>query len=712
MRRNLLLTGYILIGMICLIGVNGFAERTIDKIKYPPLNEINMPEVDKITLDNGITLYILEDHELPVVKTSVRLAAGAYLEPPELIGLAGIVGEVMRTGGTATMTGDDIDETLESIGASVEVNIGSISGSASMNILSDYVDTGLKTLADVLRTPQFDQDKIDLAKTARRTDISSRNDDPFTICIREFKKVIYGAESPYARHSEYATINAITRDDLVAFHKKYVTPENVMIAVWGDFKKDEMVDKIKNYFGDWAQGTGKVPKLPEVNYEFKNAVHYIEKDKTTQSTVLIGHVGGLTGDPDYFALTVANNVLSGGATMGGRMVNEVRTNRGLAYSTGSMFTSNMAYPGIYYNFVITKLETTVEASQAMLDVVENMKIEKPTPEELKQAKDSYLNSFVFNFDSKGEVINRMMTYDYYGFPQDFLFKVKEGIENVTAEDVLDVAKRRFHPDQMHVVVVGLADQLDQPLNVLGPVDTVDITIPSGEVKEDVVITDETLTKGMDLLKMAAKACGGVENFKKIKATSTASDLTLTMPQGEFSMGVTDLTVYPDKSKSVVNTPMGEMITVSTADGGWIKQGNQFKEFGAEEIASNKEEEFRSTTRMFRGLDDPQFRAVYIATEEFDGKPADIIKLESLDGEFSFKLVLDAETHLPMGQIYFGETMMGPANLTVHMTDYREIAGVKVPFSVTIDADGKKAMQMAVKDYQINPEIPANAFDKP
>ncbi|MBN2226651.1 MAG: insulinase family protein [candidate division Zixibacteria bacterium] len=712
MRRNTLLIGYFLIGVMCLIGVNGLDARTIDNLKYPPLNEIKMPDVEKIALDNGITLYILEDHELPIVRASVRLAAGAYLEPAELIGLAGITGEVMRTGGTAAMTGDEIDETLEAIGASVEVGIDNISGYASMNILSDHVDTGLEILAGVLRTPQFNEDKIELAKTARRTEISSRNDDPFTICIREFKKVIYGTDSPYARHTEYATINAITRDDLIAFHNKFVTPENVMIAIWGDFKKNEMIDKIRQYFGDWAPGTGKVPKLPEVTYEFKNAVHYIEKEKVTQSTVLMGHIGGLTNDPDYFALTVANNVLSGGAVVGGRMVNEIRTKRGLAYSTGSNYTSNLAYPGIYYNFVITKLESTIDASKAILEVVENMKVEPPTPEELQQAKDAYLNSFVFNFDSKGEVINRMMTYDYYGYPQDFLFKVKEGIEKVTAEDVRDVAKRRFQPDKMHIMVVGLADQLDAPLSELGPVDTIDITIPTGHVEEEVAVTDEALARGMDLLKKAAKACGGAENFKKVTAIAKSSDLVLSMPQGDISMGVSELTVYPDKTRQEINTPMGKMVTVSTADGGWMQQGSQVMEMGSEELESGKEEDFRSTMRLFRELDDPKFQAVYVATEEFNGKTADILNLKSLEGDYSFKLALDAETHMPLGQMYFGETMMGPANLTVQVGDYREINGVKVPFSVSILADGKKTMQMTVKDCQINPDIPAGAFDKP
>jgi len=684
--------------------------RTVDNIVFPPLNEIEMPEVDKVQLDNGIMLYILEDHDLPVVRASVRLAAGDYLDPADKVGLGEITGTVMRTGGTARMTGDDIDLALESIGASVEVNIGSTNGTAGMNILSEYADTGLEILADILRTPQFDQDKIDLAKNQMRTAISSRNDEPFTVCIREFRKVIYGADSPLSNQTEYATVNSITREDMVAFHSKYITPENVMIAVWGDFDKDEMIGKIQKYFGDWPKGGGVVPKLPEVSYEYKPGVHYIEKDDITQSNVLIGHIGGLTGDPDYFAMTVANNVLGG--SFGSRMFNEVRSKKGLAYSTGANFSSNISYPGIYYNYVITKLGSTVEAINAVLSEVRRMQTDPPTEEELDRAKSSYLNSFVFNFDSKGEIIGRMMTYDYYDFPQDFLFTVKENIEKVTAEDVIDVAKRRFHPDQMHIVVVGKEDEFDQPLSTLGEVETIDITIPSGEVAEEVTINEETLARGMELLNQAVEACGGVENYKKVNSMTSSSNILLVLPQGEFSLSASTFTVLPDRSKEIVVTPMGEIVTVTDGEAGWMQQGGQVVDLPADQLEKAKEEEFRNTMMLFRGMENPEFKVVYIGTEDFHGQSADILKVFSADESVTFKLALDAETHLPIGKMFFGETMAGPGNLVQIISDYRDIAGIKIPFSVIIEADGKKSAEITTTEFKINADIPEGTFDRP
>ncbi len=711
----------ILIGLFALIYsmlflggcVAGKKSVSIDEIPIPQLGEIKTVQVDTLTLPNGLKLYLLEDHELPLVRARARLAAGGFLVSADKYGTAGITGTVMRTGGTARMSGDEIDEALEAIGASVEVGIGATNGSASMNILSEYSDTGLEILADVLRTPQFAEDKIDLAKTTARTAISSRNDDPLQLAIREFRKVIYGKDSPYTRQPEYKTINAITRDDLVAFHKEYITPENVMLAVYGDFNKDEMIKKIKKYFGGWQQSGNKVPMLPDINYEFKPAVHYIEKEDITQATVLIGHIGGKTGDPDYFALTVANNVLGSGG--GSRMYDEIRTRQGLAYATGSNFSSNIAYPGIYFNYVMTRMDTTVHSARAVLSEIKRMQVEAPTDAELAKAKDSYLNSFVFNFDSKGEIINRMMTYDYFDFPRDFLMKMRDNIQNVTSEDVLDVARRRFKPDQMHIVIVGMADQFDKPLSELGfPVDTIDITIPSGEVEEEIEINEESLAKGLELLKKSKNACGGKKYIDAIKATESNSSVTLFTPQGEFSMDVKSSFIAPSLSREVVSSPMfGEIITVNTAEGGWMKRAGEVSDLGADEATENKKEQFRKTIRLFQNLDNPDYKAVYVSSGELDGQPVEIIKIISnLDPEMTFKLAINSDNYMPVGKMYFGNTMMGPGNLTHHISEYKDISGVKIPFKVGIESDGNKIAELNVKDYKINPQIDKALFEKP
>lgn len=710
MNKKYLLMILLLVIFVIPAKSNAEAVRTIDNLTFPPLKSIKMPDIEKVKLDNGITLYLLEDHELPIVNARVRLAAGSYLDPADKIGLGVITGTVIRTGGTEKRTGDQIDETLESIGASIEVSIGNTSGSASMNILSEYVDTGLVLLSDILIRPVFTQDKIDLAKTSERSGVARRNDDPWQICMREFRKIIYGKDSPYARTEEYSTINNISREDLIEFHKKYVNPENVMIAIWGDFKKNDITAKIKKYFANWPSGGAKVPPLPGVNYDFKPGVHYIEKTNTNQSSILIGHIGGLTGDPDYFPMIVMNNILGG--SFSSRLFNEVRSNLGLAYSVSGQYVSNISHPGVYYNYCFTKFASTVQAINSMIGEIKRMQTDPPTEAEMRIGKDGYLNSFVFNFDDKGEVINRVMDYDYFNFPSDFLFTVKDKIEKVTAQDVIDVARKRLHPDALHIVVVGKASDFDQPLSVFGQVDTVDITIPTGEVKEEILDSQENQAKGMELLKKAAEACGGIEVFKKVKAVSSSSTVALVTPQGEFSLKSNSLTVLPDQNRATLLTPMGEILSISDGDSAWVKQGAEVAALPPDRINESKQEQFRSTIRLFQNMGNPQFKAIYVGTEDFNGKPADIIKVISLDEKMSFKLVLDAVTYLPVGKMYFGETMMGPGNITEKLSDYREISGLKIPFLQTIESEGNKVLDEKTDRFEINPVVPDGSFMKP
>ncbi len=445
------------------------------QLTYPKLGDIEIPEVERVTLDNGMQLFLLEDHELPLIRISARIRTGSIYEPADKIGLAAITGTVMRTGGTTSKTGDELDEELEQIAASVETGIGLNSGSASMSVLKEDIDTGLAILADVLMNPAFREDKIQLAKILHRSSIARRNDNVLAIAGREYNKLIYGPESVYARHTEYATIDNISRDDLVAFHKKFFCPNNMMLAVWGDFDTNEMIKKIEGAFADWEKSDIQLPNVPEVQYEFQQTANVIRKDDVNQSNIYLGHIGGLRSDPDYFALILMNRVLGSGFTS--RLFRNIRSREGLAYSVFGNYSANYDYPGVFYVGCQTKSESTVYAIRAMVEEVRKMTESEVTDEELAIARESYLNSFVFNFDTKGEIVNRLMTYEYFGYPADFLQKTKENVEKVTKADVLRVAAKHLQPDKMQILAVGRPQDFDEPLSVLGPMREIDITIP-------------------------------------------------------------------------------------------------------------------------------------------------------------------------------------------------------------------------------------------
>jgi len=709
MKRLGICTIFFLCGMLVLTAPPVRADRTIDELTYPDLNEFEIPQPERITLDNGMTVYLLEDHTLPKIDFSASIRkCGEYLEPSDKIGLSSMTGEVMRTGGTTTMTGDEIDEELEAIGAYVETYIGTVSGGANSGGLSEYTEKILSIMADVIRNPVFDEDKIVLAKTGERTAISRRNDNPMSVCIREYKKLLYGENSPYSRHPEYATVEAVTRDDMVAFHKQYVQPNNIQLGVIGDFDRDEMLALIKNYFGDWARGTTEIPDPPDVAYTFPRTINYAEKTDVTQSNILIGHIGGRMGDPDYPATIVMNTVLGG--SFGSRLTDRIRTKMGLAYAAQGHYSFNYDYPGFFYAFASTKLESTVEAIRAMIEEIESMQIREPTPDEMKRAKDGWLNSFVFNFDSKREILGRMMTYDYYDMPQDYLQQLKEAVENVTPQDVVEVAKRKLRPDALQIMVVGKSEEFGEPLSALGEVNEIDINIPQPEVEEFAASGDE-LSKGRELMSKAAEACGGVANFKNVKSVVSKARISINTPQGAMELDVTSIEVLPERFADIIHSPMGEQRRVVVNETGWESAMGKAQAMTADAIAEQRKEIDRNLIWLFAHADEADFINVAAkGREEFNGVQTQKLDFETNDGD-QFTMYLHAETFQPAGLRYMGQTPAGPGEIVRTFSDYRDFGGIMLPTS-QVQETGMITLEIKIADIAINGEYDESIFEKP
>jgi zinc protease len=204
-------------------------------LKYPPLRQVTPPAPVFFTLPNGMKVFLLEDHELPLISGSVLVRTGNLFDPADKRGLADLTGSIIRSGGTKSKSGDDLDDELESIAASVESSIGESSGSVSFNCLKENSDQVLGIFKDVLTTPEFREDKVELGKTQARSGISRRNDDAAGIASREFSDTVYGRDTPWGWTIEYDDINRIKREDMVAFHRRYFFPKKLILWVYGDF---------------------------------------------------------------------------------------------------------------------------------------------------------------------------------------------------------------------------------------------------------------------------------------------------------------------------------------------------------------------------------------------------------------------------------------------------------------------------------------------
>ena len=446
------------------------------ELEFEPLPEIQIPEYDRYELDNGMVVYLLEDRDLPLIGGTALIRTGSRFESANKVGLASLAGDAMRSGGTESHPAAELNSILERKAASVETSIDGTSGNASFATLSEDLDTVFSLFAEVLRQPAFAADKFAIAKKQQQGAIARRNDDPGDIASREFNKVIYGDDSPYARTIEYSTLNNIALADVKDFYQTYIRPENMIMGIVGDFKADEMIEKVQAAFGDW-QVNSAPPTLepPTASQRATEGVFVVNRPKLTQSNILMGHIGGKFDSPDYATMSVLNGVLNG---FGGRLFNEVRSRQGLAYSVYGAWSPSYDYDGLFIAGGQTQTNNTVPFIKSIFAEVKKLRTDLVTEKELANAKESILNSFVFNFETPSQTLTRLMRYEYFDYPEDFIFEYQDKVQNINQKDVQKAAKKYLKPNQLVTLVVGNKQAMKPPLdNLKAEITTLDVTIP-------------------------------------------------------------------------------------------------------------------------------------------------------------------------------------------------------------------------------------------
>ena len=461
MRYLLLAISVLLIVTACATTPKAVDPRTLS---FAPL-KFSIPKSDLITLKNGMKVYLLEDHELSIVNMTALVAAGSIYDPPEMTALSGLTGDLIRSGGTESLKPDQLDAELEFMASSIEAGIGEDMGTLSMSSLTKNLDRTLELYAEVLMKPGFEQSRLELARNNTIEAIRRQNDDPKGIAGREFKGAIY-ENHPLGRVATIESVSRITRQDMVDLHKKYFTPQGMILAVSGDFNREELLVKLEKLFGGWQTTEPQLPTVKEPEMAAAKQV-LLAKKQVSQSVIRMGHLGLEKNNPDQYAVRVMDYILGGGFTS--RLTQEIRSNQGLAYSAGSRFDIGRRFPGIFQAQTETKAGSTVKAITLMGDIITGMTKELVSIDELNQAKESIINSFIFGFARADYIVTQQARLDYYDFPAGYLENFRDNIAKVTREDVLRVARKYLHPEAMTIMVVGDESKFDQPLSTVGAV---------------------------------------------------------------------------------------------------------------------------------------------------------------------------------------------------------------------------------------------------
>ncbi|MDP8232366.1 MAG: pitrilysin family protein [Candidatus Zophobacter franzmannii] len=688
----------ILLVTVTLLLLVGCASNDVRKMTFKPLRDFTIPVVETVELNNGMKLFLSEDHDYPTVSISMMFDGGSVYDPESRHGLSEMVGDMLSQGGSANYPADELKKILDLNAISLNSSFSARTGNYGISYLKDTEELALDILKDVLLNPVFDEEEMEILKMQQRESISRRNDDDSDVVFKEFQKLIYGADSPYASTLEYDDLNALERIDLLKFYTYLVHPSRIYVSIVGDFEKDKMVAKFEEMFGGWNPPDYiAVLELPEVPVVMESSVNYIDRPDATQSWILLGHMTEFTKDnPDYFPMIVMNQILGGG--FNSRIFKKVRTEMGLAYSPGAYYSTNYEIPGIFYVMSQTKTEKTTLAIDALIAEVERMQSTPVTDLEIYQAKESFLNSYVFKYEKKSAVVGTMRTLDLFGYPTDFMQQIKAGVEKVTKEDVERVAKQYLHPDKFSMVILGNGAEFDAPLSKYGEVNTIDITIPeaTSSLKE---VSEEMFSAGIPLFADILSKMGDARNLN-----TTTIEGTFTQFDGENSrnMDYKLTTRYPDKIVRTIEMEGMALEMIFNGEQGVQKVMGQSMPLQKSQVRDQFEQSYENLLWVSKYRD--QYQPYDFGEQEFNGDTFKVLGLRR--GEREFWLLLDQNNELK------GKLALMGVDMEV-VTWFKELQttpnGTIQTKDETFTIEGVKVQETEITDIKWNPEIDDSVF---
>ncbi len=402
-------------------------------------------------LDNGIPVFMASSHEFPLMTIRFSFKGGSYLEPEGKAGLAALTGQLIRSGGNSAFGPSEMDEEFDFLAANASASIGNTTSGASINSLTSNFDDAFAMFMDMVKTPRFDEDRLEVIRSQMLEGIKTRNDDGLQIAIREMGFLMWGMDHFEGRVATKESIESITIDDIRAFHKLIFNPSNLMISVTGDYEESEILAVLNNTMDSWEAGpiAGDVP-VP--THSFEPGVYYYEKDQP-QVQVLIGHRGIERDNPDAIDVSIMNDIL-GGSGFTSRITNSVRTREGLAYTAGSVMSNRVEYPGMFMSYFFTKTPTTAFATKLVFDEFDRIQMEAASTDEIEVMQNSAIETFPRTFESKGATMGLFISDERTGRASDHWQTYRDRVRSVNPDGVQRAANEYLHPKDAVILVVG------------------------------------------------------------------------------------------------------------------------------------------------------------------------------------------------------------------------------------------------------------------
>lgn len=664
------------------------------------------PKAASKTLANGLKVFVVEDHRLPLVSASLEVLAGnAYVEPAKS-GLASTTAGLLREG-TATRSSQQLAKAIDTAGGSLSTSAGDDTASVSMTFMKSFAGLGFELMADITLNPAFAQEEIDRQMRQAQSGLAVQYADAEYLAPLAGARAMLGMH-PYAfpGSGTPATLASIKRDDIVAFYKANYAPNRAWMAIAGDVTPAEGFALAEKYFGGWKAAGRPDEKLPEPPAP-KAQVLILDMPNAVQTQIVVGHVGVPRNHPDYLALLLGNQIFGG--SFNSRLNMKLRANEGLTYGANSGFEPNR-FAGLFQASTFTRTEKTAAAIGMLVDLLKEFKQNPATETEFREAQAYMSGVFGIQTETAGAVAGRVLSAEINGLGADYWQTYRQRVQALTREQAAAAIQRFLQPDKLSIIAVGNAKEFAKDLEKFGPTrviksDEVDFTAP-GLLKEKPKVTasPEGGAKAKALVSKALEAMGGREKLAALKDVTTVGKLKLTMPQGSFDADTTEEVLYPDRFKMVMKLPMG-VITQAYASGeAWMGQGTMVRDLPpnmAPELA-------KSVPAASGGIGLLLAAAEGKAEAQLVDDTTVLWKSPAFEATLGFDAATGRLVKLTMKTL----GMTGPAEVVTSFDDFRAEGGLTLPYKESMAQNGQTVGVRTITERKVNSGLKPESFGKP
>ncbi len=687
-----------------------------DLIKSPPAAEpkpVNLPEVTRFELENGLKVRVVSDHAWPLVNFHMVVLGGSNEEPCSLRSLSDFTA-AMLTKGTAARSADQIAETIDFVGGSLDAWVDLDGTHISCQVLSKDVSTCLTLMPDVVVRPTFPVKEMGTVRDRLITSVKQVRDIDRLLAGEHFDNLLWGEDHIRGWPRTIKSVNAITRKDLVSWHLARFKPDNALLAMAGDVDPAAIQGQLAKSFGGWR--AGEVP--PEKTHAEPSRkgvrIRLVDKPDQTQTQIRVGHLGIAHADPDYLPVVLMNYTLGGGA-FSSRLMKVVRAEGGKTYGARSSFEASRKR-GAFSASTFTRNAETVATLKLVLGEIEKMRKEGPTEKELADAKSNLAGKYPMKFETAEDVASAVLLAELHGLGEDHVREFPVRVAAVPMIEVKRAAAAHLRPDNAVVVLVGKASDVEPQLKQAGmEYEKVGFLEPTTATERkarkaelEAPADPERTAGGRRLLDLALVAKGGADELKAVRDILIKGKGTIAAQGQKFEAQVTGWFAVPDRRRVDIQIPMGTITNVVTPDGAWGGMGSMIRDAPAQVAEEQRASFWRHKDLIL--LRHRESADLYVQARDpvqQGGKSYDVVEIRKPDGSLRTLMWLDSKTHM-LARLEYEKK--GEKAFETY-DDYRPVEGLMMAFTQRQEGGGS-SVELTLSEIKMNSGIPEATFNRP